>query len=273
MAEYTGYVRITLERKADKTVIKDCYVEGACKITRSVYLDESGQACLYLMNPGGGYLAGDTYKQELCLKKGAHAIVTTQSSTKIYKSEGLPAVMDTEIDLGADSLIAYIPDPTIAYQNARYRQNTVVRMEAGATLIYADMFTPGWAADGTLFCYDWIRSRMEVYRQNQRILLDHLKLVPDEAFAKMGYMEGFTHLGSLIVISDRVTPAFVEEVQDVLGDWADTVRAGISRLAVPGFAVRLLATSTQALEKAIGLIHSRMRSAWFGWEAVFLRKY
>jgi len=273
MERYTGYLRAVLEKKQDKTCIKDCYFQGAFKITRSVYLDDTGQACLYVMNPGGGYVAGDMYKQELILERGAEVIITTQSSTKVYKTENLPAVLETEIILKADSLLEYLPDPTIAYQNARYQQKTVVRMERGAALIYADMLTPGWAEDGTLFRYDLIQSKLEVYMEDQLVLLDHLKLEPDEEFQGMGSMEGYTHFGSLIVISERVTTDVVEQLYELVPSLDVAVKMGMSMLAVPGFAVRILAHSTQDIEKVIGLIHSHIRESWFQRKSVFLRKY
>ena len=43
------------------------------------------------------------------------------------------------------SYLEYIPDPLIAYQNARYKQKNVIHMEKGATLLYSDIITPGWS--------------------------------------------------------------------------------------------------------------------------------
>jgi len=273
MADYTGYLRTVLSRRGGRTGIEDCYFQGAYKITRSVYLDSSGQPCLYVMNPGGGYVAGDVYRQELVLKPGAEAIVTTQSSTKIYKSGQLPAVQETEVSLGAGSLLEYMPDPAIAYQNARFRQQTIVRIEAGATLFYADVFTPGWAPDGTYFRYDWISSRLEAYQAGQLIVFDHLRLAPDEDFSGLGGMEGYTHLGAVLVLGERADAAFLEEVCHLLEDCGEKVRAGVSLLPACGFSVRLLGHSTQEVTEAIGLIHRHVRRAWFGRDPVFLRKY
>lgn len=273
MEQYTGYLRTILAKKQDKTYIKDAYFQGAFKITRPVYLDETGQACLYIMNPGGGYLAGDTYRMEVELEQGAEAIVTTQSSTKIYKTANLPAVLETEISLKKDSLLEYLPDSTIAYRHARFRQRTTVRMEDGATLVCADIFTPGWAEDGTLFSYDLIQSKLQVYLHDELVLLDHLKLIPDDAFRGMGSFDGFTHFGSLVAIGEQATEEFIEQLHEAIQAAEPCAKTGISLLSVPGFALRVLANSTQEIEQVIALCHGRIRQGWFDKKPIFLRKY
>ncbi|MBM7650788.1 urease accessory protein UreH [Neobacillus cucumis] len=60
MEVLTGYLSLKSVRKGEKTILKDSYTEGAFKITRPVYLTTSGEAYFYIMNPGGGYVDGDT---------------------------------------------------------------------------------------------------------------------------------------------------------------------------------------------------------------------
>ncbi|MCM2534008.1 urease accessory protein UreD [Neobacillus pocheonensis] len=90
MEKRTGYLTLVCERKKEKTILKESLSEGALKVTRPVYLTQSGEAFLYVMNPGGGYLDGDSYKIDIYLEEGAEAVVTTQSSTKIYKTRNRP---------------------------------------------------------------------------------------------------------------------------------------------------------------------------------------
>ena len=57
--------------------------------------------------------------------------------------------------------LEYIPDPLIMYQDARYKQKNVIRMEKGATFLYSDILTPGWSPDGDRFSYDRFNSSMK----------------------------------------------------------------------------------------------------------------
>src|SRR4051794_3493521 len=150
MKNWTGYLRAVFAKKGERSILQDSYFEGAFKITRPIYLDGTGQAYVYIMNPGGGYLDGDSYRMEFHLESGAEALLTTQSSTKIYKTLKRPVFQETEIYLKKGSFLEFVPDPVIAYEHARFKQLTTVRMESGASLVYGDIFTPGWAPDGSL---------------------------------------------------------------------------------------------------------------------------
>jgi len=268
----TGYLSLTASKKGDQTILKDSYSEGAFKITRPVYLTTSGEAYFYIMNPGGGYVDGDTYKIDIGVEEAASAVVTTQSSTKIYKTRNRPAFQETNIYLKSGSVLEYLPDPIIAYQNARFKQTMVVKMEKDASFICSDIFTPGWAPDGTLFQYDFLQSKMEIYMGDRLVLFDHVKLQPDKDIDGIGMMEGYTHFGSLIVIDHRINSAVVEELQERFDEYLDA-RIGISMLGVPSFVVRVLANSTQGIEKVQSICHKTIRQNILKTDPVFLRKY
>jgi len=268
----TGYLSLTAAAKGGHTILEDSYSEGAFKITRPVYLTTSGEAYFYIMNPGGGYIDGDTYKIDICVKEAASTVLTTQSSTKIYKTRNRPAFQEMNIYLKSGSVLEYLPDPVIAYQNARFKQTMVVKMEKDAAFICSDIFTPGWAPDGTLFQYDFLQSKMEIYMADRLVLFDHVKLEPDKDMKGIGMMEGYTHFGSMIVIDQRINSAVVEELQERFNVDLDG-RIGLSMLEVPGFTLRVLANSTQTIEKIQSICHETIRRRILKTEPVFLRKY
>lgn len=270
--QQTGYLRLSAARKNEKTIFKETYSEGAFKITRPVYLTSSGEAYGYVMNPGGGYVEGDVYKISIVLEEEAEVLLTTQSSTKIYKTRTKPAIQEMDVHLKKGSLLEYLPDPVIAYEGSCFKQMMTVEMETGASLICSDIFTPGWAPDGTLFRYDLLQSKLEVYVEKQLVLLDHIKLEPDENMTGIGYMEGYTHFGTMIVIDERVNKVFLEELHDHFDTLTGT-RIGVSMLSVPGFSLRVLANYTQAIEHIQSVTHELIRKKIWGKEPVFLRKY
>ena len=73
MKDWTGVLRLDLEERLGKTVAKNVYFQGALKVMRPVYHDDSGQVCYYILNPGGGYLDGDRYHLHISLEKQARA--------------------------------------------------------------------------------------------------------------------------------------------------------------------------------------------------------
>ncbi|WP_040206090.1 urease accessory protein UreD [Neobacillus jeddahensis] len=272
MGELTGFLQLTGARKGRKTILKESYSEGAFKLTRPLYLTQTGEAYFYIMNPGGGYVDGDSYRMKIFLEDAAVAVLTTQSSTKIYKTKSKPAYQEMDIYLKSGSVLEYLPDPVIAYQDACFKQNMVVRMEPDSSFLCSDIITPGWAPDGSWFQYDLVQSKVKIYMGERIVLFDHVKLEPDVDTTGIGIMEGFTHFGTILVIDSRIDSAFVEGLQERL-ELMSAVRIGLSILAVPGFALRVLANSTQAIEAILSLCHEIVRTNLFKIEPVFLRKY
>ena len=241
---------------------------------RPVYHDESGQACYYILNPGGGYLDGDCYKVQISLKEQARLTLTTQSATKVYKTPNTPAYQVTEIFLQAGSYLEYIPDPLIMYRHARYKQKNVVRMEKGATFLYSDIITPGWSPDGEQFSYDKLQLINEIYIDDEMVAFDHIKLNPAvQNMEAIGFMEGYSHLGSMIVVGEQTTTDLLDRLFNAINTNDQEYKIGLSMLPVKGFTLRVLANSTQTIERIFTECQNIISKEWFNTKPSFLRKY
>ncbi|NOU74229.1 urease accessory protein UreD [Paenibacillus sp. LMG 31458] len=274
MGDWTGELRLEAEERNGKTVAKKVYFQGALKIMRPVYHDNSGQACYYLLNPGGGYLDGDRYKIKISLEEKAKLTLTTQSATKVYKTPNSHVYQETEIFLKEGSFLEYLPDPLIAYQQARYKQKNTIHMDKNATFLYTDIITPGWSPKGERFSYESIQLLNEIYIDNELAVYDHIKLSPStQNMSGLGFMEGFTHLGSMIVVGEQSDSHFIDRLFHVMNERTDSFKSGISLLFVPGFIIRVLANSTQVIERIFTECLHIIRQEWFNTHPSFLRKY
>ncbi|MGX9134238.1 urease accessory protein UreD [Rummeliibacillus sp. JY-2-4R] len=274
MENWTGVLRLGVEERYGKTIASDVYFQGAFKVMRPVYHDDSGQACYYILNPGGGYLDGDRYQIITTLKNQARLTLTTQSATKIYKTPHTHAYQEAEFHLKEGSYLEYIPDPLIGYQHARYKQKNVIYMEKGCSLLYSDIITPGWSPDGNKFSYDMLQLINEIYMENQLVVYDHIRLNPSvQNMEGLGLMEGYSHLGSMIVIDEKVNDLLLDRLHQSLSDNTSDFRMGISLLPIPGFTVRVLANKTQTIESIFSKFHTILSQEWFDKRPSFLRKY
>ena len=96
------------------------------------------------------------------------------------------------------------------------------------------------------------------------ILFDHLKLQPIEVGVDgIGYMEGYTHLGSMIVISEKVNEDVLQRLYDVIEKDLGECKAGLSLLTEGGFTVRILAHSTQKVEELMAACSTFLRKEWY----------
>ncbi|MGG4041044.1 urease accessory protein UreD [Bacillus smithii] len=270
--KYTGVLQVSAAKKRQKTIISSCYHEGALKVSRPIYL-EKDLPFLYLIHVGGGYVDGDVYLTNLNVEEEAELAVTTQSATKVYKTPKKPVVQKMNIHLKKGSVLEYLPDSLIAYKEARFIQETTVHIEEDSGFFYSDVITPGWAEDGSLFPYDWIRSKLKVYKKDRLVLFDHLRLEPDEDMSGMLQMDGYTHIGTFLIFHQKADKTFLDRLYDEMEAFDSDVRFGMTSLPESGIILRILAHSTGIIENMISRAHSFARRELLGKNGVTWRKY
>ena len=106
------------------------------------------------------------------------------------------------------------------------------------------------------------------------VAYDHIKLSPaNHNMENIGFMEGFSHLGSMLVVGEQTTPELLDRLYHVIQAKTDAYKVGLSQLSVKGFTVRVLANSTQEIERIFTNIHHMISQEWFDTTPSFLRKY
>lgn len=274
-SEWAGTLSLTIDRRGEQCIAVKQFHDGALRILRPHYLDESGQVCYVIINPGGAYLGGDSYLIEVDVAAGADLLLTTQSATKIYRTPNDRAEQHMRVRLAAHARLELLPDPLIAYREASYGQVTTVEMDPTASLVMAEVVTPGWSPDGRLFRYDEVRMRNEISIAGRLTVLDNLLIRPGvgSPVDSMSVMGEHTHLGSLLVVDARVNEALVEELHALLVPLDPDGQLGITLLNGPGLALRALSFSTEPLNAILAAAVDLLRERWAGQKPLNLRKY
>ncbi|BCW69006.1 urease accessory protein UreD [Arthrobacter sp. NicSoilB8] len=247
---------------------------------RPHYLDDSGQVCYVLVNPGGAYLGADLYVIDVEVADGAKLLLATQSATKIYRTPDSFAEQRMRLRLGEEARLELAPDQVIAYREASYRQNTHVTVRPTSSLIMAEIVTPGWSPDGAAFRYEELRLRTEIRVESGGagglLALDNVLIRPSVGdVTGMAFMEGFSHLGSLMVVDPRVDQALADELHGITAGF--DAHTGVSLtaavLGTSGLVLRSLSNSTEELRRVLGAATAMLRKRWYGQDPLDLRKY
>lgn len=253
---------------------------GAMRILRPHYLDDSGQVCYVLVNPGGAYLGADLYVLDVEVGDGAKLLLTTQSATKIYRTPGSFAEQRMTLRLGEGAQLELAPDQLIAYREASYRQNTHITVRPSSSLVMAEVVTPGWSPDGASFRYEELRLRNEIHVEApggiELLALDNLLIRPPlNDVTGLGFMEGHSHLGSLVVVDARVDQALADEFHALTAgcDAYTGVSLTASVGGTTGLVLRSLSNSTEELNRLLGACTALLRHRWYGQAPLNLRKY
>lgn len=275
-----GELALRIEQRAGRSVAAHQYHRGALRILRPHYLDDSGQVCYVLVNPGGAYLGADLYVIDVEVGDGARLLLTTQSATKIYRTPGSFAEQRMTLRLGEGAQLELAPDQLIAYREASYRQNTHITVRPSSSLMMSEVITPGWSPDGSSFRYEELRLRTGIHVETgagtELLALDNLLVRPPlNDVTGMAFMEGFSHLGSLMVVDPRVDQALADELHAVAqGHDAYTgISLTGSAAGTAGLIVRSLANSTEELARLLGACTALLRHNWNGQDPLNLRKH
>jgi len=132
-------------------------------------------AWIYTSTYGGGLVDGDRMSLHVHVAPGASAWVSTQSSTKVYRSpHGTTSDVRATVDAGG--LLAFVPDPVTCFEGATYRQTTEIDVAMGASLVLVDTLTAGRRASGERWKFDNFDGRLTVRHNGRLIVYDGLSL-------------------------------------------------------------------------------------------------
>jgi urease accessory protein len=275
-----GVLELVVADRGGRSVAARQYHQGALRILRPHYLDDTGQVCYVMVNPGGAYLGADLFLIDVEVQDGASLLLTTQSATKVYRTPGSFAEQRMTLRLGDNAQLELSPDQLIAYREARYRQRTHVTVCPTSSLIMAEVVTPGWSPDGSTFKYEELRLRNEIHvagaSGTQLLALDNLLIRPPLGdVTGTGFMEGYSHLGSLIVVDRRVDQALADELHALTAGF--DAHTGVSLTAraagTAGLVLRSLSNSTGELTHLLQACTGLLRKRWYGQSPLYLMKY
>lgn len=272
---YAGEIYLELENKDGRIIENKKSYDGLIKISPTIHLDSEKISTYFIVGLGGGYVEGEKYRFEITLKNGARSIITTQSSTKVYKCEhNEETKQETKIILKDSSVLEYVTNSVILYKDAIYKQVNEIYMDDDSTLIYSDGITSGWSKDGESFTYSRALLNTKVYLNNRIVLLDNLLVNPRENdVTELGYFEGYENFGTLLVINRNITSDVIDILKQKVRELDLPINFGISELEVNGFVCRVLGDLTQNIEKAIGVCHNYIRKEFLHSRELLIRKY
>jgi urease accessory protein len=249
-----GTGRLEFAWTRSRTVLRRSFATSPLKIL-SPRRNQSA-AWAYLASYGGGLVGGDAIHVTLDVQPRARAVVTTQSSTKVYRS-GLPASQRLTGHISDEALLVVAPDPTVCFAGSTFRQVHCYQVTAGGSLVVLDWMTCGRLAMGERWAFDAYASRLELWRAQRRVLYDATVLRPDDG-SIAERMGRFNIWGTLVMVGPFVREMAAEIVVQTGGLPVEPSRDVIisaSRLTPDG---ALLRVAGESVEKIRTLLRTHM---------------
>lgn len=159
-------------------------------------------AWVYTSSYGGGLVDGDRVALDVEIGAGAAAFLSTQASTKVYRSpQGTSAELHARVQ--TEGLLAVIPDPIVCFAASRYRQVQSFDISADSGLVLVDWLSSGRQASAERWAFHEYVARLRVTFGGKEVLRDALRLRADDGVLK-DRLGRFDVLAVLLILGHRV---------------------------------------------------------------------
>jgi urease accessory protein len=241
------------------------------------YLDDSGCAYTWLVNPSGGLVGGDHVSVEAQLHAHTHVVMTSPSANRIYRSLSEPAVQEVRISVGPGARLEWVPEVTIPFAGSRFRQSIHVDLAPGATVVLWDAMASGRVAMRERWAFAAVENESRIRTPLGGAVVERYRVVPGRLPESVGLAGSWDYVASLFVIGDGVNAEIWKGLEAaiavILDEHPGLVLGAVSTPAAPGLAVKMVARSAPDLTVMLEAIWAAVRKDLWNLPAPNLRRY
>ena len=245
-----GRGRLCVVRSGGRSVVTRAYATSPLRLLTP---DNHGSAAwIYTSSYGGGFVDRDRVEIDVDVTAGAAAFVSTQAATKVYRSPNGTS-FSLRARVGADSLLALIPDPVVCFAGARYRQHQQFVVDETAGLVVVDWMVAGRCASGERWAFLDYHSLVEITVGSRLVAYDAtaLRAADGDLAARLGRFDVL----AVVVIAGSTLRAAAAHVLDTCAgqpvvQHADELIAA-SALATGGCLVSIAGPSVERVGRTL----------------------
>lgn len=197
---------------------------------------------------GGGLVGGDDIMLSINVEQGATALLTSQASTKVYRSRRMSS-QRVVARVADGALLVSLPDPVVAFAGASFEQRQEFELENRASLLALDWVISGRQASGERWAFDRYCSRFGVARGGRPIFFDNLRLSQSDG-PVADRMRRFSSY-AIAVLTGPVLTSWTDRLLETISSEPIDSRADLVVSAMPvtdrqGVVVRVAGVSVEA---------------------------
>jgi urease accessory protein len=272
-----GTLALEYVRQGHRTVFGHTSCQTPWHLFPPIYLDETGSAYTLLVNPSGGLVGGDHLSIDLSVEPKAHALISSPSANRVYRSLSKDAVQEVHMTVGPGGILEWVPEHTIPFAGSRFRQAIDVTLSDTATLILWDAIASGRIGHGERWKFARLENQIRITTTSGASVQEHYVLTPHNVHGGIGLADEWDYVGTLFVMGDAIETTIWASLDSVLAgileSQSDQILGGVSQPAVPGLVIKLVARSAPALTAALNELWAAVRQALWKQPPARLRKY
>jgi len=249
LARSVGRVEITFERERGDSCLKHLFQSG-CGRVRFPSVDSQYAPEAVLINTAGGLTGGDHMSYDLIVGDGANLTVTGQAAEKIYKSIGPDVLIDSNLNVGSNAYLEWLPQETILFDRARLKRINKIELTDTSKLLAVEATVFGRQAHGETVHEAALTDGWEIRRDGKLIWYDRFRLDGEmsQILSRPALLDGARAMATLIVMGPNQNE-ILGAVRDV--EVEDATRIGATDLDGGPLVVRILDLKPQRMRKTL----------------------
>jgi urease accessory protein len=172
------------------------------------------------VNTAGGIAGGDRFDIDISTGEGSRLTVTTAAAEKIYRAQGPAAQLNIALKAAAGSHLAWLPQETILFDQARVSRNIDIDLAESASLLLCEIVVFGRAAMGEKMLAGNFVDRWRLRRGGRLVFAETVRLDGDigEKLKRPAVAKGGAAIGTaLIVPGDEALVERLREASESFG--------------------------------------------------------
>ena len=251
-----GKLNLVYADRLNNTELIHSHQQAPLKVQRPFYPEGAKICHSVILHTAGGVVGGDRLSYNLHLQPQAEALITTAAASKIYRSNGLQARQNINIQIDAGACLEWLPQETIIFNGAIYRQDLRVELAPGSSWLGWEITRFGRTARGEKFVQGEWRSHTEIWQEGLPLWIDRQWLPgSEEVFHSPHGLAGQPIVGSLVWVGNPISGETLAKMRNL---WAGTGDIGMTQLE-NGFLCRYRGTSTSEVRNWFTVIWQLLR--------------
>jgi urease accessory protein len=231
---------------------------GPLQLQKALYPEGPSICYATILHPPGGLAGGDELDLHFHLGASAHAVFSTPSATKWYKTTPRSASQRISIKVDAGARLEWLPQENILFNESNSRMDFRIILGQGATALGWDMICLGRRRSGESWARGRLWMRTEFVHENGEVFrLEQANLEAGSNSLKASQiLAGFPTFGTFWAIGPNCTPVLAESLEC---PYNDQIRSGATCLPGNLLLIRALSHRVENLRNAMISWRTRLR--------------
>jgi urease accessory protein len=219
---------LSYERTSIGTVLKKSLHEGPLRVQKALYPEGDDICHTVIIHPPAGIAGGDTLEIDVVIGNECHAVLSTPSATKWYKSFKNSATQRIVFNLGENTKLDWLPQENLFFKGANSNVITKINLPSTASYIGWDAIMLGRHASGEEWSSGHIHLLNEIRRNGKLIWVENGHIDAENIYSKsLPQMGSWPVCATLVAMGPKCSNELVEQFSGMM-PWTDQLRAGIT---------------------------------------------